>query len=159
MMRPFAMPRRLLASFACAAVLAASACREGTAPSAAAGTYVLREIAGVALPVTYYSAPDGTYAVVADTIELDGSGGAYRTFLVEVTRSIYHADTVYGARHPAQYRVDGTRIEIGSFQPCPDNAICAANDTGQLVGAILVLETTRTGQRRTWSYERIAAPR
>jgi hypothetical protein len=158
-MHPAIATRRLLASSACAVLLAASACRESTAPDSSAGTYVLREIEQATLPVTYYSAADGTYSVVADTIELDGTGGAYRTFLVQVTRSTYEPDAIYGGRYPMGYRLDGTRIEIGYFQPCPPNALCAANDTGHLIGGVLVLESTRTGQRRNWAYERITTPR
>jgi hypothetical protein len=151
------MPRPLLALSAFLVLLAGAACRDSTAPELgfSAGTYVLRGIADAALPVTYHAGTDGTYSVVADTIELDGTGKAHRTFLVQVAGSAYQADALLGGRYPQEYRIDGTRFEIGSFRPCPANAICAANDTGRFIAGRLTLDKNWAGQDRRWTYERI----
>lgn len=153
------MPRPLPALTLVAVLLALSSCQDATAP-VASGIFVLRDIAGDTPPVTYYSGTDGTYSVLADTIELDGAGTAYRTLLIRRTASIYGADTVYGTRRPMEYRAEGTRIEIGSFRPCPINALCVANDTGRIEGVTMTLGTARTGQLRRWTFGRIdpAAP-
>jgi hypothetical protein len=156
------MPRRpslFGALGALVALLATAACGDGTAPAPAAGTYVLRNIADAALPVTFYAGIDGTYSVVADTIELGGRGRADRVFLVRVVNSIYHGDTVYGGRYAQDYQLNGARFEIGSFTPCPPNANCAPNDTGYLLGGMLTLHSNRTGQLRRWTYERVAPAR
>ena len=150
------MLRSPLALAAMFVLFTLQACQDTTVPGGTAGTFALRDIASTALPVTYYSGTDGTYTVLADTIELDGAGNVNRTFLIRRTASIYGADTVYRNRGVQEYRLDGTRIEIGSFKPCPPDALCAANDTGRFYGGVMRLGSFRTGQLRRWSYDRIA---
>jgi hypothetical protein len=153
-------PRRLPALAALLVLFVLPACREATAPSVPLGIFVLHDIAGTAPPVTYDWGLDGTLSVLGDTIELDGAGTAIRALRIRRTGSIYwQVDTVYDvytAQRPQQYRLDGTRIEIGSFQPCPINAFCVANDTGRLEGAVLTLGSFLGGQPRSWRYERVA---
>jgi hypothetical protein len=94
--------------------------------------------------------------VLGDTIEFDGAGTAVRALRIRRAGSIHEVDTVYDLRRAMEYRLDGTRIEIGSFRPCPIDAICVANDTGRVDGAVLTLGSSLTGQPRTWRFERIA---
>ena len=71
---------------------------------------------------------------MADTIALDDAGGPRVSEVVRVTASIYGPDTTYRSTGTLGYGItNGNRIEIGSFSPCPANAICTANDKGRIV--------------------------
>ena len=150
-------------SLACAAVLALTAsasCHDGpTTPQPVLGIYVLRSISGAPVPFTYSAGPDGTYSVLADTVQLDASFDApvaRVTELVRVTGSPYGPDTTYRYTLTTAFSIDGGgRIEFVS-SGCSANADCAPPDTGRVVAGGLVLGSLRTGTWTTWRFTHIA---
>jgi hypothetical protein len=134
-LRPGALA--LLGAFAALA----AACRDATAPARPgpeAGTYVSRSLDGKAMPALIDSGPIAFDVMDADTVVLDGLGGAVRattTHTVSPTfgTSAYHFHTT------AAYRFVGDSISVGFFTPCPAGALCIPNETGVLRGDTITL--------------------
>ena len=79
--------------------------------------------------------------LLADTLDLDGRGGARRAFAIRRAQPAIRMDTVYRITVVQQYRRSGTHLEVGSFRPCPVNALCIANDTGTIAAGGITLTT------------------
>jgi hypothetical protein len=125
-----------IASFA--VVLACHDANGPQAPGAEAGVYVARALEGRSIPALIDSGPLGFAVLDADTVILDGLGGAVRA------TTSHHVSATYGAsaahfRITLAYRLRGDSIEIGSFRPCPPNADCVGNERGVLRGPSLSL--------------------
>jgi hypothetical protein len=94
--------------------------------------------------------------LLADTLELDGRGGARRAFGFRRVSAAPAADNVYRNAAAVEYRLGGSgRIEVGYFRPCPPNALCLANDTGSLAAGRLVLASNRTAGGQPVVFERV----
>lgn len=133
-----------------------AACDDPLSPDALRGTYVLERMGDAPLPLEYASGSDGTYTLLADTIGLDGRGEVTRRTVIHRTAGLYGPDTTFSMVRPAEYRVSGGRIEIGSFTPCPPNALCAANDLGHLTGTGFRLAMWVTGNHREGIYRKVS---
>lgn len=137
-LRPFGL-------IACA--LLASACSSSTSPSpgSEAGRYVATRINGHGAPTLVDSSTSEFAVLLADTLELDGHGGARRAISIHRVDPSLGIDTVYHTVRAMNYRLSGARFELGSFTPCPPNAVCMANDTGDLTVLGLLLVTFEYG--------------
>lgn len=149
------MPRRLLSLLSCA--LLASACHSGTEPTlgSEAGMYVARSLGTEALPAITDSSSAEYGVLLADTLELDGHGGARRAFAFRRVSSATGTDEVYHPAFALSYRRSGARLEIGSFTPCPPNAQCVGNEIGELSDAGLLLVTNHYSADQSVSFERV----
>jgi hypothetical protein len=111
------------------------ACHESTAPAPAPAYFVLKAISGRQLPTLFSFGSNIT--ILSASLGLDGAGKGKRT---ELRREIVQgvpSETLYTTTF--DYRIQGDQIEIGSFEPCPINAICAANITGTIANGVLSL--------------------
>ena len=130
-----------------AVCMLAVACASSTEPAAGAeaGRYVAVTAGGRTLPTVTDTAALEFSVLLADTLDLDGHGGARRAFAIRRARPPVRIDTVYRITADVQYRRLGTRVEVGSFTPCPANAVCVANDTGTISADRITLTAYRYG--------------
>ncbi|HEV2149228.1 MAG TPA: hypothetical protein VGR37_17635 [Longimicrobiaceae bacterium] len=140
------MPRsvhllRLAAALACGLVAACDGGPGAPVQPPLTGTYVLQTVNGRALPHTLSSDATERYLLLAETIAFDASGSAARERTIREVRSDARRNTTYTTLIEAEYRLAGTRIEVGWFRPCPPNANCIGNDVGQVGTHRLVLES------------------
>ncbi len=112
-------------------------------PGPEAGRYVAIALRGRPLPAVADSTA-GTFGVVlADTLELDGRGGARRAYAERRVIPGLGTDTVIRSGQAVQYRLAGGRLEVGRFGPCKDTLDCLPNDAGALTGDRIALDTYR----------------
>ena len=121
----------------------ALACHSSTEPTfgTAIGRFVATTLDVHALPAKLDSSATGFTALVADTLELDGDGGARRAFTVRSVDQSTGAETVHHVSLQLEYRVNGSRIEVGFFGPCAADAVCLANDVGVVTPVSVSLST------------------
>ena len=105
-----------------------------TAPAGLTTHYQLRAINGRQLPTYLAPTPGSTATIVSSSLFLSTDGKAV---MVERRQDIVLGEGTY--MNSFDYRIDGNQIEIGSFEPCPSNAICAANRIGTFSSAGLSL--------------------
>lgn len=145
-------------TFGLTATLAAACGHSPTAtPPALAGRFVARTLGDRPLPARTDSSAAEFGVLVADTLELDGRGAGRRAFALRRVRPADGTDTVYRMQFPTAYRVGaGGRLEVGRLTPCPPNALCAANDTGQVLFGGAALRLYRYSQGPALVLERVA---
>ncbi len=130
------------------ALLALAACGRDLGPRGAeAGTYVLVSADGQSLPYTYYQDTQESLTLRADTLVLDGRGGARRATHIE--RRAGGESLVQPYRGSLQYSVEGESILLGTGY-CNDTAVCAAPEPGTLRDGEIELDWgwLGTGPRR-----------
>jgi len=103
---------------------------------------------------------DGRSAtLVAETLTFE----PLRTVRVDRTLRLTDGDgvaTTESTTWRVEYRVRDGRVELGSFTPCPPNALCLANDVGTFQdGAISVVSAQYAvdGSPAVLRYERVSA--
>jgi hypothetical protein len=126
------------------------ACHDTTAPERTSAGFVLQSINGQPLPVVLFSDATRTLTVVSSILTLTMDGHA---FIGEV----YTQDSQGIVTQPTftatlDYRLHGDQIEIGSFTPCPPNALCAANATGTLANGTLTLNNPLPAPNKIYFY-------
>jgi hypothetical protein len=137
------LPRRAVAVSLVTLLGACGPAATAPAPGPEAGRYVATEVRGRPVPAVADSTA-GTFGVVlADTLELDGRGGARRAYAERRVIPALGTDTVLRAVRAAQYRLVGGRLEVGQFGPCKDTLDCLPNDAGALAGGRIALDTYR----------------
>ena len=106
------------------------ACQDPTAPQGIDAMFVLERVNNQQLPVDFSVAPAQTTTILSATLTLDRSGKAV---MIENRREVYQGFvTTPSYTSVADYRINGDRIEIGSFKPCPPGALCIANRFGTI---------------------------
>ena len=159
---PGSLSSRALVAVVVVTLVATAACSALTAPApgSEAGRYAAVTSASAPVPLVTDSSADEFGVLLADTLALDGRGGAVRTFAFRRAHRTLRTDTIYRFRASIEYRVTRAtlgaepRIELGSFRPCPPNALCVPNDTGVVrAGRILLVRRARQGDVRLL-YER-----
>lgn len=141
------LSRWTLSFLASASILA---CRDTTAPERIFAGFVLQSVNGQPLPAVLFSDPTRTLTVVSSILTLTIDG---RAFIGES----YTQDSQGIVTHPTftatlDYRLHGDQIEIGSFTPCPPNALCAANATGTLLNGTLILNNPLPAPTKVYLY-------
>jgi hypothetical protein len=124
-----ALPLLLLAVVACSSDVVAP-------ERAISAEFSLVSINGRRLPTYLAVTPGPSATIFWAQLSLDKSGKAVMT----EHRQLDPLGTEGIFTSTSNYRLRGTKIEIGSFTPCPINAICLANHSGTLVGSRLDLQ-------------------
>lgn len=115
------------------------ACHESTAPPRmVSGLYVLESVNGQPVPAIVAAGQADTNFVLSATVSLDPAGNAVTA---EHWRYVHQPNqTEEGTLILRQeYRITDHSITVGSFKPCPANAICIGNRVGKLTGTTLTL--------------------
>jgi len=115
------------------------ACTDSTAPSRlASGLYVLESVNGQAVPAIVIAGQTDTSFMLSATLTLDGAGNAVR---IEHWRYVYQPSHAEEGTLTAnsEYRITRGNITVGSFQPCPANALCEGNKVGKITSTTLTL--------------------
>jgi hypothetical protein len=121
------------------------ACHESTAPpQTVSKLYVLETINGQPLPAVLNAGQGDTTRVVWGTVILYSAGNA---FTAEHWRRVYPPNPSEEGILSLQreYRIAGDNITVGSFTPCPINAICEGNKVGKLTSSTLTLAYEHAG--------------
>jgi hypothetical protein len=115
------------------------ACSNSTVPARlASGLYVLESVNGQAVPAIVIASQTDTSFMLSATLALDGAGNAVR---IEHWRYVYQPSHAEEGTFTANavYRISGDNITVGSFQPCPANALCEGNKVGKYTSTTLTL--------------------
>lgn len=125
------------------ALISSLACHTATAPAGAAAHFELKAINGRPLPTYLAATPGSTATILSSSLFLTTAGKAV---MIEHRQDTFQGEGTYTTTF--DYRIHGTQIEIGSFKPCPINAICAANRIGTITpgGLSLVINPVSDGQ-------------
>jgi hypothetical protein len=121
------------------AVALTMACHESTSPpQLASGVYVLETVNSQGVPAILIASQTDTSFMLSATLTLDGAGHAVRS---EHWRNVYQPNHVEEGTFTAnaEYRITGDNITVGSFQPCPYNALCEGNKVGKFTSTTLTL--------------------
>lgn len=129
-------------------------CRDTTGPKTISAVFVLQSVNGQPLPAVVFSEAGRTRTVVSSILRLDQEGRAFITEsdtenLQGVVSSQFFLATL-------EYRLHGSHIEIGSFTPCPPNALCAANATGIILNGMLSLNNPLPAPNKTYLYQSVS---
>jgi hypothetical protein len=115
------------------------ACHESTSPpQTVARQYRLVSVDGQPLPAVLNARQGDTTRILWATIALDVAGNAYSA---DHWRRVYPPNPAEEATLSLQqeYRISGDNITVGSFTPCPENAVCIGNKTGKITESTLTL--------------------
>jgi hypothetical protein len=139
---------------ACIAILAVG-CGSPTDSNPLAGTFVLRTIAGEALPALAWETEYTAIHIIADTLLIPPRGRAEERRTAEVHSSVpHHSQKVHTTSSEIGIRLAAGRLELSYV--CPPNANCVAGPhlIGRLTDVGLTFETA-SGMRVPLVYERI----
>lgn len=114
------------------------ACTESTAPRITSGVFVLESVNGQGVPAIVIASQTDTSFMLSATLTLDGAGRAVRS---EHWRHVYQSNQVEEGTFTAnvEYRITGDNITVGSFQPCPADALCEGNKVGKYTSTTFTL--------------------
>lgn len=118
------------------------ACAESTPPPGTVSRqYLLESINGQPLPALLSAAQADTTRILWATLSLDVAGNAYSA---DHWRRVYPPNQTEEATLALQleYRITGDDITVGSFKPCPSNALCMGNKVGKITSTTLTLAYT-----------------
>src|SRR5262249_25481263 len=126
---------RLLRHAALAGLVAAlCACDSGRSggprASVRAGTYALTSVDGHPPAVPTDSTAQEWGQIRADTLVFSSDSRVERHIVFRRVNTVLGSDVVYRPNLELEYRLEGERLEIGSFSPCSIAAICLPNDVG-----------------------------
>lgn len=102
------------------------------------GLYVLESVNGRRVPAFVNAGLADTTFMLWATLTLDTAGNAFRT---ERWRYVYQPNRTEEGTFTIrnEYRIIGENITVGSFKPCPINALCEGNKVGKLTSSTLTL--------------------
>ena len=131
-------------------VAAAAACTSdpvGPAERRLEGYFVLAAVDEARPPVLVMSTEQANYFLVTDNLAFDGEGEVDRYRVIRQENTATGQVTVHSNSFTQDYRVRGDSVEIGTFEPCPPNALCVANERGAFTSARLQLNSVAWGGR------------
>jgi hypothetical protein len=122
-------------------VVLISACRaeDTVSPNSLLGTYFLEQANSAPLPLLLSASAPWRYSLVAESLTFDGDGRVARARIIREENSATGKISTITSSLGLQYRVGRRTVEIGSFTPCPANALCVGNDTGVVTGETISL--------------------
>jgi len=145
------MGSSLVRAFSSTLVIAAMAACGGDAMSPELqlqGLYILKTVDAQQLPVPLWTENGQTLWLLSETLGFDGRGGVARTFSWRRDSLDVIGVEAQTPSLPFQYRVRGNGVALGSFAPCPPNALCIAPDVGVFRHDSLSLESKFFSGRR-----------
>jgi hypothetical protein len=121
------------------------------------GSFVLATVEGAPLPAELWSVADFAGVLHADHLDFRPDGTVTRNYRFMITRQGTDRVEDVEMTLELEYRRRGRSIEIGRFEPCPPNALCAPNDTGRIRNGRLELESSYWSQsdRPRFTYLRL----
>jgi hypothetical protein len=133
-------------------LVATIGCGDTTAPIKVPAQFDLVNINGRQLPTYLAATPGLTATILWASLTLDRAGKAEMTEHRRVEGPGILTEATY--TNTFDYRIHGDKIEIGSFEPCPINAICAPNMIGTISnsGLSLIINPTSIDFRVTYGY-------
>ena len=135
-------------------VLASSiACSGTTAPETVSAFFVLQSVNGQPVPAVLFSEPTRTRTVISSNLILDKQGHA--TINEADREDLQGVVTESVLTATLDYRLTADQIEIGSFTPCPPNALCAANATGTISNGALTLNNPLPAPNKIYVYRTV----
>jgi hypothetical protein len=115
------------------------ACSEPTRPpERVSQDFLLESINGQPLPAVVNAAPGDTTRILSATVSFDLAGNAFTSERWSRVYSVNQTDQGTLALQQ-EYRITSGEIVVGSFTPCPPNAICAGNKIGTITESTLTL--------------------
>jgi hypothetical protein len=122
-------------------VFVVSACRadDTLSPSSLAGTYVLERANASPLPLLLSASSPWRYTLLAESLTFHGGGQVIRARTIREENSATGVIKTIPASFNQEFRMRYRTVEIGSFTPCPPNALCVGNDTGVVTGETISL--------------------
>ena len=115
------------------------ACSDPTQPpERVSQDFLLESINGQPLPAVVNAGPDDTTRILSGTIRFDLAGNA---FSAEHWRRVYPVNRTDENTLSLlqEYRITDGDIVVGSFTPCPPNALCIGNKIGMITESTLTL--------------------
>ena len=109
-------------------------CHDSTGPLTLPAQFELENISGRQLPTYFSTTPGLTPTILSASLTLDNAGKAVMT---EHRREFDGTEATI--TNTFDYRIKDNHIEIGSFEPCPINAMCIGTLKGTISGETLSL--------------------
>ena len=109
-------------------------CTDSTGPLTLPAQFELENISGRQLPTYFSTTPGLTPTILSASLTLDNAGKAVMT---EHRREFDGTEATI--TNTFDYRIKDNHIEIGSFEPCPINAMCIGTLKGTISGETLSL--------------------
>ena len=109
-------------------------CTDSTGPLTLPAQFDLENINGRQLPTYFSPTPGLTPTILSASLTLDNAGKAVMT---EHRRAFDGTEATI--TNTFDYKIKDNQIEIGSFEPCPINAICIGTLKGTISGETLSL--------------------
>lgn len=118
-----------------------SACRaeDTVSPSSLVGTYVLERANAAPLPLLLRADAPWRSSLLAESFTFDSDGRVIRARTIREENSATGVIRTIPSSLNQEFRVGHRTVEIGSFTPCPPNALCVSNDTGVVMGETISL--------------------
>ncbi len=134
-------------SMAFALALLLAACGDGPTLSEAdlLGAFELVRMDGRGLPVELWGDSLETGVLQREELEFHPAGRVDRSYRLTITPLAGGEAHVSDITYESEYRIQGRRVEIGRFEPCPPNAWCIPNDVGELRAGHLEIHSGRWG--------------
>jgi len=119
---------------------------DALSPSSLPLDYNLTQTNSNALPLVFWVDGPITYSLIGESLTLGEGGHGTRTQTTTSANTATNHVTTKTISFGFDYRVNGGKIELGSFRACPPDAICAANDTGTIDGDGITLTANSYGR-------------
>jgi hypothetical protein len=103
------------------------------------GEYELVAVNGAPLPAVVLDYGGVVHTLHRQRLKFDGAGRVEFTRVLEVVSPHDGEAGMRGDFREFEYRVRGRFVDIGSFAPCPPQAICVGFVTGDIRGRSLVV--------------------
>jgi hypothetical protein len=129
-----------------------ASCSEPTSTLDLQGDFYLSQVDSRPLPALIWTSADERFLVTAESLSFDGHGTVTRTTAERFENTHTGAVRSELITRTAQYKVTNSSLEIGSFTPCPADAICVGNDIGSFSKEQISLTVHLSGKPQDFVY-------
>lgn len=146
------MKKTLVSLIGVAGVCVIASCSEPLSTVDLKGDYSLSQVDGKPLPALIWTSGEQRFLVTGESLSFDGHGTVTRATGERFENTTTGAVRTEVVRRTAHYRIMNSTIEIGSFTPCPVDAICVANDIGSFSKQQISLTVHLSGTPQQFVY-------
>lgn len=107
------------------------------------GTFDLVRVDGRELPAELWEDSGQSGVLHHEELEFLPAGRVVRSYRFVLTYLPTGEEVVSDVTFESEYRIRGSTVEIGRFEPCPPNALCLPNDVGMVRNGRLELQSWR----------------